>query len=78
MKKKISVIIPTYNEEKNVKPLAAAITEVFTRKLSRYDYEMIFIDNPSQDQTQNYIRDLCSENKKIKAIFNTKNFGQMR
>lgn len=78
MKKKISVIIPTYNEEKNVKPLAAAITEVFTRKLSRYDYEIIFIDNHSQDQTQNYLRDLCRENKKIKAIFNTKNFGQMR
>ena len=78
MKKKISVIIPTYNEEKNVTPLAGAIADVFRQKLSQYDYEIIFIDNHSQDQTQNCLRALCRENKRIKAIFNTKNFGQMR
>ena len=52
MKKKISVVIPTYNEEANVVPLAKAIVEVMERDLSNYDYEILFIDNHSRDNTQ--------------------------
>ena len=78
MKKKISVVIPTYNEEANVVPLAKAIVEVMERDLSNYDYEILFIDNHSRDNTQALLRGLCGENKKIKAIFNARNFGQAR
>ncbi len=78
MKKKISVVIPTYNEEENVIPLAKAVTEVMERDLPEYDYEILFIDNHSRDNTQPLIRSLCRENKKIKAIFNARNFGQVR
>lgn len=73
--KKISVVIPTYNEEENVVPLSEAITEEFD-KISGYDWEIIFIDNDSKDKTRERIRDLCERNKKIKAILNAKNFGQ--
>ncbi len=78
MKKKISVVIPTYNEEGNVVPLSAAIVRVMEEQLSRYDYEIIFIDNHSKDDTRRKLRELCGENKRIKAIFNARNFGQMR
>jgi len=78
MKKKISVVIPTYNEEDNIKPLAHAIVTLMEQDLSRYDYEIIFIDNHSQDWTKIKLRELCRNNPKIKAIFNAKNFGQMR
>ena len=78
MKKKISVVIPTYNEEANVVPLAKAVSEVMERDLSEYDYEILFIDNHSKDNTQALLRGLCANNKKIKAIFNAKNFGQAR
>lgn len=78
MKKKISVVIPTYNEEANVVPLADAIVGVMTGELPEYDYEIIFIDNHSKDSTQMKLRQLCRENKRIKAIFNARNFGQMR
>ena len=78
MKKKISVVIPTYNEEANVVPLSKAIIEVMERDLSNYDYEILFIDNHSKDNTQALLRGLCANNKKIKAIFNAKNFGQAR
>ena len=78
MKKKISVVIPTYNEEANVVPLSKAVTEVMERDLSDYDYEILFIDNHSKDNTQALIRGLCANNKNIKAIFNAKNFGQAR
>lgn len=78
MKKKISVVIPTYNEEGNVKPLAEAIVNVMQNELPEYNYEIIFIDNHSQDKTRVYLRQLCKENKNIKAIFNARNFGQLR
>lgn len=74
--KKISVLVPTYNEEENVIPLSEAIIQEFTENLPEYDYELVFIDNCSGDTTQAKLRALCSENKKIKAIFNAKNFGQ--
>lgn len=74
--KKISIVVPTYNEEENVKPLAEAIKETIETNLSQYDYELIFIDNDSKDKTKVIIRKMASEDKKIKAIFNAKNFGQ--
>lgn len=78
MKKKISVVVPTYNEESNVVPLAKAIAEAMERDLPEYNYEILFIDNHSKDNTQVLLRGLCRENNKIKAIFNAKNFGQAR
>lgn len=78
MKKKISVVIPTYNEEGNVKPLARAIVNVMENELPEYDYEILFIDNHSKDNTRLFLRQLCGDNKKIKAIFNARNFGQIR
>lgn len=74
--KKISIVIPTYNEQENVVPLSEAIINVLEKDLSKYDYEIIFIDNYSTDNTRTLLKGLCSENKKIKAIFNCKNFGQ--
>ena len=73
--KKISVLVPCYNEEENVIAISEAIIKELT-KLEKYDYELVFIDNCSKDNTRNLIQDLCKKNKKIKAIFNCKNFGQ--
>ncbi|HJC90848.1 MAG TPA: glycosyltransferase [Candidatus Mediterraneibacter excrementigallinarum] len=74
--KKISVMIPCYNEEENVKPIAYAVTDILEKELSQYDYELLFIDNCSTDKTRIYLRELCAENKRIKAILNARNFGQ--
>lgn len=74
--KKISVVVPTYNEEGNVKPLSEAIINEFETELPEYDYEIIFIDNDSQDNTRVFLREMAKQNKKIKVIFNAKNFGQ--
>ena len=54
MKKKISVLIPTYNEEGNVKPLAEAIVTVMETELPQYRYEILFIDNHTKDTTRMY------------------------
>ena len=74
--KKISVLVPCYNEEENVVPLSEAIIEQFEKHLPDYDYELIFIDNCSLDSTREKLIGLCENNKKIKAIFNVRNFGQ--
>ena len=74
--KKISILIPCYNEEENVGPISEAVVETVTRDLPEYDYELVFIDNDSTDQTRPILRELCRKNPKIKAIFNAKNFGQ--
>jgi glycosyltransferase involved in cell wall biosynthesis len=74
--KTISIVIPCYNEEENVKAMYQAIDHIFKTDLPDYSYELIFIDNDSQDRTKEMIRDLCSQDKKVKGIFNAKNFGQ--
>jgi Glycosyltransferases involved in cell wall biogenesis len=74
--KKISILIPTYNEEENVIPLSQEIIQVFNTDLIGYNYEIIFIDNCSKDSTRSKLISLCQQNKNIKAIFNSKNFGQ--
>ena len=76
MKKLISILIPTYNEEGNVVPLSRELVALFEAQLSAYDYEIIFIDNDSADNTRALLTAICGENKKIKAIFNVRNFGQ--
>ena len=74
--KKISILIPCYNEEENVGTINEAVVETLERDLPEYDYELVFIDNDSTDQTRPILRKICSENPRIKAIFNAKNFGQ--
>ena len=75
-KKKVSVLIPCYNEEENVVPMSNAIRDLFEQELPQYDYELLFIDNDSSDNTRPLLREICSRNKHVKAIFNAKNFGQ--
>lgn len=73
--KKVSIMVPCFNEEENVVPISEAIVEQM-EALPQYDYELLFIDNCSTDNTRPLLRKICENNKKIKAIFNVKNFGQ--
>lgn len=73
--KKVSIVVPTFNEEDNVRPLTEEIIKEFRENLPDYKYELLFIDNDSQDTTRKILRELCQENSKVKAIFNLKNFG---
>ena len=75
-RKKVSVLIPCYNEKENVVPMSEAVVNIFENECEQYDYELVFIDNDSTDGTRDLLRQICSKNKHIKAIFNAKNFGQ--
>ena len=74
--KTISIMVPTYNEEENVELMYQALKDTFKNDLPNYQYEILFIDNKSQDNTRKLIRKICEKDKNVKAIFNTQNFGQ--
>ena len=76
MRKTISVMIPCYNEEENARPIYEAVRDEILKELPEYNYEILFIDNKSQDHTREIITQICAEDKNVKAIFNAKNFGQ--
>lgn len=72
----ISILVPCYNEEENVVPMSRELTRVMHDDLPQYDYEILFIDNHSTDRTQALLEEICRADKRIKAIFNCRNFGQ--
>ena len=75
--KKISIVSPCYNEEENLPELHRRIVEVMARH-PEYDYEIILADNASTDGSRPLIRRMCAEDRRLKAIFNAGNFGQIR
>jgi len=74
--KKISIVIPTYNEQDNIGLLVECLKRKMKEELSDYIYDVIIIDNDSKDDTRKIILELCKKNKNVRAIFNSKNFGQ--
>ena len=74
----ISVIIPCYSEEKSINQMYGRLIKVFQEQIPQYNYEIIFVDDHSPDNTRDEIRKLCSEDKHVKAVFNARNFGFSR
>ena len=65
--KKLSILIPCYNEIENVELMAQSVINVIEEALPMYDYELLFIDNCSTDGTRETLEKICCKNKKIKA-----------
>ncbi len=70
----ISLVIPCYNEEKNVSLFYKECSCIFNKKKLNVQY--IFINDGSRDETFNEIRNLASENKNIVGISFSRNFGK--
>lgn len=78
MKKKISIVTPTYNEDQNIEKLIFEIKKIMNSLQSQYDYEHIVIDNSSKDNTINILKKNAKVNKNLKVIINSRNFGHIR
>lgn len=76
--KLISVVTPCYNEEGNVEELYARVKNVMNSELPLYGYEHIFIDNASTDGTVNKLKKIANNDKNVKLIINSRNYGHMR
>ncbi|WP_294292069.1 glycosyltransferase family 2 protein [uncultured Chryseobacterium sp.] len=72
--KKISIVIPAHNEEGNVALVHQKIKEVFDG-LSNYDFEIIFVNDGSRDNTQQRLEELSAKYKEVKFIEFSRNFG---
>jgi len=76
-KKLISIVTPCFNEEDNVAKLYEQV-KVVIEGLDKYSYEHIFIDNASSDNTVKILKDIARNNKSLKIIVNSRNFGHIR
>ena len=72
----LSFVIPCYNEEANVVAMHEAVTAEAEKHAS--SHEIIFIDNCSTDRTRELLRELTARDARVRAIFNNRNYGQMR
>jgi len=62
---KVSIVVPTYNERENVRPLCQGIGSAID---NLWDYEIIIVDDNSPDGTQDVVRELAVENARIKLL----------
>ena len=73
-KKRISIVVPIYNEEKNIRILYELIQELFANL--NYDWELIFVNDGSSDTSFDILAKLTKEDSQVKVIHFTRNFGQ--
>lgn len=73
MKKTISVIVPTYNEEENIEYAYSELRKTF-KKIPQYEYEIVFVDNASTDRSRILIKKIAKKDKKVTALFMSRNF----
>lgn len=74
-KKKISIYTPCFNEEKNIEYCYKEVQNIFINDLVDYEYEHIFGDNCSSDETLNKLKYIANIDKKVKIISYSRNFG---
>ncbi len=73
----MSIVAGCYNEEENIEELHARITAVM-KNWTQYDYEILLIDNASEDGTVDAIKRIAASDPRLKAIVNVRNFGHIR
>ncbi len=76
--KTISMVIPTYNEKDNIFDSYERVKGIMERDLPEYNYEILFIDNFSNDGTRDLLRVLAQKDEHVKVILNGNNFGWSR
>ncbi len=75
MKKKIiSIIVTNYNEEENIREMYSRVVAVF-KKLPSYAYEIVFVDNASEDGSLKIYSDICKKDRNVKLVWMSRNFG---
>lgn len=74
-KEKISTIIPCFNEEESIPLFYEEIIKV-TKKMNYVDFELLFINDGSTDNTLNILRNLSKKDKRVRFISFSRNFGK--
>ena len=74
-RKKLSIICPAYNEEKNLSKLHERVNQLFEDQLADYDYEVLILDNCSEDATRDRALEICAGDSRWKYLRYSRNFG---
>lgn len=74
----LSIVSACYNEQDNINLLYERIFSAVSIYEEKYEFELIFIDNSSQDSTIERIVDICKQDMRVKLIVNARNFGHIR
>ncbi len=74
--KTLSVIVPAYNEEKNIRPFYDAFKGVFQSLENKYQYELIFVNDGSADHTDDEIGKIVATDDRVRYIDFSRNFGK--
>jgi glycosyltransferase involved in cell wall biosynthesis len=77
MPKTLTILTPCYNEEENVREVYLQVRAAVIAA-GNYKYEHLFIDNASTDNTLGELKALAAQDKNVKIIRNTRNFGHIR
>ena len=77
-KRLISIVVPVYNEVDNIIPCYDAITKVLTSINAQYNFEIIFTDNHSTDNTFDKLKYLANQDQNVRVIRFSRNFGFQR
>ena len=76
--KKLCIVSACYNESENIDELVSRVRRVMADDLSDYDYDHVFIDNASEDNTVALLKQMAAKDRRIKIIVNSRNFGHIR
>mgnify|MGYP003976597955 FL=1 len=71
----ISIFTPVYNEEDNIKVIWNSVKNIMDSASDKYDYEHVFSDNNSNDNTLKMLTEICSNDQHVKVISLSRNFG---
>lgn len=76
--KKLTVVIPVYNEEANIPAAYAEVKRVLGALAGKYDHEIIFTDNHSQDRSFELLQGLSERDPRVKVVRFSRNFGYQK
>lgn len=76
--KKISIVVPVYNEEENIQTLYDRVDKISKLLIDTYEFEFIFTDNHSEDNSFFILKQLSETDPRIKVIRFSRNFGYQR
>lgn len=71
--KLVSIVVPVFNEEDNLEHFYQAVSAVMEK--TKYDFELIFVDDGSRDRSREILRRLEEEDARVQPIFLSRNFG---
>lgn len=60
----VTIVIPTFNEELNIRSSYERVKSVFEKDIPNHNFQILYIDNDSKDQSRKLIRELCEQDRK--------------